>query len=77
VNRAPVPVFAAGRQVGRVTSTGWSPILKKMIALASVGVASSRPGTRLQVEWTVEAHRGTVGATVVCLPFFDPPRKRG
>jgi aminomethyltransferase len=76
VSRAPVPLHAGGRQVGRVTSTGWSPILKKMIALASVGVAHARTGSRLQVEWTVEARRRLVSATVVDLPFFDPPRKR-
>jgi glycine cleavage system aminomethyltransferase T len=62
--------------VGRVTSTGWSPLLKKMVALASVGVAQSRTGSRVQVEWTVEAKRKLVSATVVDLPFFDPPRKR-
>ena len=37
VDRSPVPVFAGGRQVGRATSHGWSPILKQAIALASVG----------------------------------------
>ncbi len=76
VSRAPVPVFAAGRQVGRVTSTGWSPLLKKMLGLASVGLVHAQTGTRLAMEWTVEARRGTVAATVVELPFFDPPRKR-
>ena len=76
VSRAAVPVFAEGRQVGRVTSTGWSPLLKKMLGLASVGAAHARPGARLAMEWTVEARRGTVAATVVDLPFFDPPRKR-
>ncbi len=76
VDRTPVPCFAAGRQVGRVTSTGWSPLLKKMLALASVEAPVARPGARLAVEWTVEATRGRVGATVVELPFFDPPRKR-
>ncbi len=76
VSREAIPAFAAGRQVGRVTSTGWSPLLKKMIALATVGVGSARTGSKLQVEWTVEARRTTVGATVVDLPFFDPPRKR-
>jgi aminomethyltransferase len=76
VSRAPVPIFAGGQQVGRVTSTGWSPILKKMLGLASVGFAYARPGTRLAMEWTVEARRGTVTARVVDLPFFDPPRKR-
>jgi aminomethyltransferase len=76
VSRTQVPLLANGRQVGRVTSTGWSPILKKMIALASVGVAHARIGGGVQVEWTVEARRRLVSATVVDVPFFDPPRKR-
>jgi aminomethyltransferase len=76
VSRTPVPLVANGRPVGRVTSTGWSPLLKKMIALASVPVAHARPGTSLQVEWTVEARRHFVPATVVDLPFLDPPRRR-
>jgi hypothetical protein len=28
------------------------------------------------MEWTVEGRRGHVAATVVPLPFYDPPRKR-
>jgi glycine cleavage system T protein (aminomethyltransferase) len=76
VSRVPVPVYAGGRQVGRLTSTGWSPALKQMLALGSVPPRFAAPGTRLAVEWTVEGARGTVGATVVPLPFFDPPRKR-
>jgi aminomethyltransferase len=76
VSREPVPVYAGARQVGRVTSTGWSPTLKQMLALASVPARFEAPGTRLQVEWSVEGYRGLVGATVVGLPFFDPPRKR-
>ena len=76
MSRSPVPVFSAGRQVGRVTSTGWSPILKKMLGLGSVAFAHARSGTRLDMEWTVEARRGTVAARVVDLPFFDPARKR-
>jgi aminomethyltransferase len=76
VNRAPVPVFAGGRQVGRVTSHGWSPILKQAIALASVPRRFDVPGTELAVEWTVEGRRGRVGATVVELPFLDLERKR-
>ena len=65
VGRDPVPVFAAGRQVGRATSHGWSPILKQAIALASVSPAHEALGSRLAVEWTVEGRRGRVGATVV------------
>jgi aminomethyltransferase len=76
VDRAPVPVFAGGRQVGRATSHGWSPILKQAIALASVPPQFEAIGTALAVEWTVEGRRGRVGATVVELPFLDLARKR-
>ena len=75
VDRAPVPVFAGGRQVGRATSLGWSPILKQAIALASVPPEYEPLGTTVTVEWTVEGRRGRVGATVVELPFLDLPRK--
>jgi aminomethyltransferase len=76
VDRSPVPVFAGGRQVGRATSHGWSPILKQAIALASVPPQHEALGTQLAVEWTVEGRRGRVAATVVPLPFLDLPRKR-
>ena len=76
VDRAPVPVFAGGRQVGRATSVGWSPILKQAIALASVPPQSEAIGTPLAVEWTVEGRRGRVAARVVETPFLDLERKR-
>lgn len=74
-SRVAVPVYAHGTQVGKATSTTWSPTLKKMIALASVTSAQAAPGTTLQVEVTVEAVRHQVPATVTRLPFFNPPRK--
>jgi aminomethyltransferase len=74
-SRIPVPVFRGGRQVGRATTTTWSPILKRMIALATVERPHYGAGTRLQLEVTVEAVRHRVGATVVKTPFFNPPRK--
>jgi glycine cleavage system aminomethyltransferase T len=46
-----------------------------VIALASVDAARSDVGTRVEFEWTVEARRGRVPATVVELPFFNPERK--
>jgi aminomethyltransferase len=76
VLRAEIPVYRGGRQVGRTTSTGWSPILKKMIALASVAPESEPAGSELWVEWTVEGTRSPVAATVVPLPFLDLERKR-
>lgn len=75
-SRSPVPAYAAGRQIGKATSTTWSPILKKVISLGVVEKVYARPGSRFQVEWTVEGTREKVGATVVPLPFLDPPRKR-
>jgi glycine cleavage system T protein (aminomethyltransferase) len=74
-SRVAVPVYDGRRQVGKATSTTWSPILKKMIALASVSAEHAGLGTRLQMEFTVEAVRHKVTATVVGLPFFKPARK--
>jgi aminomethyltransferase len=75
-SRVSVPVYAGERQVGRATSSTWSPTLKKMIALASVASPSAVVGHRLEMEWTVDHQRRRVDATVAKLPFFDPPRKR-
>src|SRR4249920_3515029 len=74
--RSAVPVYKESRQVGPATTGAWSPILKKYIALATVGKDYFEPGTRVDFEVTVEYRRKTVSSTVVKLPFFDPPRKR-
>ena len=74
-SRVAVPVFKEGAQVGKATSSTWSPTLKKFIALATVKREFTRPGTRLQFEITVEAVRHQVRATVVKTPFFNPKRK--
>ncbi len=74
-SRVAVPVFKEGNQVGKATSSTWSPTLKKMIALATVNRGCTRRGTRLQYEVTVEARRQRVHATVVKTPFFNPKRK--
>ena len=74
-SRVHVPVYSAGKQVGKATTTTWSPILKKMIALASVETAHATLGGKLQMEITIEAMRQNVTAKVVKLPFFNPERK--
>ncbi len=74
-SRVAVPVYRDGAQVGKATSTTWSPVLKKMIALATVERGSAQVGSRLEMEVTVEAVRHRVGATVTPTPFFNPPRK--
>ena len=74
-SRVAVPVFKQGVQVGKATSSTWSPTLKRMIALATLNRDCTKPGTRLQFEITVEAKRLLVGARVVKTPFFNPKRK--
>jgi aminomethyltransferase len=74
-SRVAVPVYRGGRQVGKATSTTWSPTLKRMIALASISRESATLGATLSMELTVEASRKTVSAKIVPLPFFNPPRK--
>jgi glycine cleavage system T protein (aminomethyltransferase) len=74
-SRVAVPVHAGGRQIGRMTSSTWSPVLKQMIGIATVESASAGPGTELTVEHTVDAVRHRVRATVTPTPFFNPKRK--
>jgi aminomethyltransferase len=74
-SRVAVPVYKGTRQVGRATTTTWSPVLKKLIALATIDAPHFAEGTRLDVEVTVEAVRHRVPAVVVKTPFFNPRRK--
>ncbi|HWO41069.1 MAG TPA: aminomethyltransferase family protein [Candidatus Eisenbacteria bacterium] len=74
--RGGVPVYTDSRQVGHATTGGWSPILKKYVALATLERNKTGAGTRVELEATVQYARKKVPATVVKLPFFDPPRKR-
>jgi aminomethyltransferase len=74
-SRVATPLYRNGRQVGKATSTTWSPVLKRMIALGSVDRPHYAEGTDLQFEMTVEAVRHRVRAKVVKVPFFNPPRK--
>ena len=74
-SRVAVPVFVNGTQVGRLTSSTWSPVLKQMIGLATVDAAHASTGTRLEIEHTVDVVRHRAAATVVATPFFNPKRK--
>jgi aminomethyltransferase len=75
-SREPAPVYGQAGRVGKATSTTWSPTLKKVISLGLVEKSHADPGSKIEVEWTIEGTRERVDATVVELPFFDPPRKR-
>jgi aminomethyltransferase len=74
--RTSVPIYAGKEQAGYATSGGWSPLLKKYIALAHLRSPWAKPGTPLDIEITVEHRRKRAAARVVKKPFFDPERKR-
>jgi len=75
-SRATLPLSADGRFVGQVTSSVWSPLLKRHLGRASVRSTHAATGTRVELEHTVLHERRTVAATIVEKPFFDPERKR-
>jgi aminomethyltransferase len=74
-SRVAVPVYRGEKQVGKATSTTWSPTLKKMIALACVQREHAAVGNTLSMEMTLEAVRHRVSAKIVAMPFFNPARK--
>jgi len=74
-----VPCYADEAQrnhIGRGTSGMWSPTLKKYVVIARLKPQYAKLGTRLFIEEMIEAVSYSVPATVVRMPFFDPPRKR-
>jgi aminomethyltransferase len=74
-SRVAVPVYRDGRQIGKAMSTTWSPVLKRMIALAALDRPHFADATVVQFEITVEAVRHRVSAKVAKTPFFNPERK--
>ncbi len=74
-SRVAVPVYCGETQVGKATTTTWSPVLKKMIALASIETDHAQLGAKVQMEITIEAIRRKVTARIVKMPFFNPTRK--
>jgi len=74
-SRVAVPIYKNGSQIGKATSTTWSPLLKRMIALATVKSDFAKPGTKVEIEITVEAVRHRVGAIVAKTPFYNPKHK--
>jgi len=74
-----VPIYSDEAQndlIGRGTSGMWSPLLKKYIAIARIPPRYAKLGSRFYIEEVVEAKAFSIPATVVKMPFFDPPRKK-
>jgi sarcosine oxidase subunit alpha len=58
--------------VGRVTSSRYSPTLKKSIGLGWLPIEMAEPGTEFTIRIRGEFHKGQV----VKLPFYDPTGER-
>jgi aminomethyltransferase len=74
--RGSLPVQRDGKQVGYASTSTWSPVLKKYIALVHLQRPYYEPGTQVTIEITVEHHRRHAPARVVALPFYDPEWKK-
>lgn len=70
------PVMAEGKQVGYASTSTWSPVLKKYIALAHLQKPFYEVDTSVTMEVTVEHHRRQAPARVVKLPFYEPAWKK-
>jgi aminomethyltransferase len=74
--RGSLPILAGNVQVGYASTSSWSPLLKKYIALAHLQRPYYEPGTNVRLEITVEHHRQHAPARVVKLPFYEPEWKK-
>jgi aminomethyltransferase len=64
------PVRRGGETIGRLTSACHSPRLNVNMGYAWVPAELTTQGTALEIE----SPAGTLPATVVSLPFFDPEK---
>lgn len=74
--RGSLPVKQGDRQVGYASTSTWSPVLKKYIALVHLQRPYYEPGTPLTMEVTVEHKRLQAPGKVVKLPFYEPEWKK-
>ncbi len=61
--------------VGYATSFMYSPTLQRHIALARIRPDLGTPGSKVNLEFTINHRYEKVGAHVAKTPFFVPPRK--
>jgi aminomethyltransferase len=69
------PVYKGRAQVGVVTSSTRSPILKKNIALARLDISESELGTDVEIG-KLDGHQKRIPAKVVGFPHYDPQKTR-
>ncbi|MDA7760268.1 aminomethyltransferase family protein, partial [Amylibacter sp.] len=69
------PIFIGRAQVGEITSSMRSPILKKNIALARIDVTHTDLGTELEIG-KLDGHQKRLGAKIVPFAHYDPKKER-
>ena len=74
--RGSLPIMVGNVQMGYSSTSTWSPLLKKYIALAHLQKPYYEVGTDVRMEITVEHHRQHAPAKVVKLPFYEPEWKK-
>jgi len=74
--RGSLPMWQGDKQVGYASTSTWSPVLKKYIALVHLQRPYYEPGTVLSMEVTVEHKRLHAQGKVVKLPFYEPEWKK-
>ena len=66
---------ADGNRVGYTTSFMYSPMLQRHIAMARVQPDLAKPGSKVNLEITINHRYRTVASVVARPPLFNPPRK--
>ena len=69
------PVYRGRAQIGIVTSSTRSPVLKKNIALARLDVTNADLGTEAEIG-KLDGHQKRIPAKVVGFPHYDPQKTR-
>ncbi len=62
-------------QIGWTPSFCYSPMLQRHIGIARVRPDLAKPGTRIDLEVTIDHRYEMVAAEVTRMPFYNPPRK--
>ena len=71
------PMYKDSRQVGRLTSKCYSPLIKKYMGLGIIEKQYASEGSVIDVEIMVDNERKVTKGTVHKLPFYSSPLKRG
>jgi aminomethyltransferase len=63
------------KRAGYASSFMYSPLLQRHIGISKVRPELAEPGTKVQLEVTIDHSYDLVDALVTRLPFYNPPRK--